>query len=347
MVKICVLRLSSLGDTVLITPVLNGLKLRFPDSCISLLVKKEYAPVFFENPYVDELIEVDVEGGHNGLPGLLRLTKELRENEYDLFLDLHRNLRSRWIGSRIRATKKIAYDKRYWPRRALVHAKWLSMQSRHTVDLYCDALRPLGIEPKERVPEVFLSDGEIMEAHNTLHRNGGMNGRAFIGIHVGARGDAKRWLPERFAAVVRKIQEGDWSPVLFAGENDRHFLEKVCTTLDHKPEVFIQPPLRQLIALIDQCSAFLCHDSGPMHLAVARGVPTVALFGPTHPKLGFWPLGERDIVVTADVDCSPCSLHGTKRCRKKVKECMENISEDRVYKALVRTLRSTSERICV
>ncbi|UCE17397.1 MAG: glycosyltransferase family 9 protein [Gemmatimonadota bacterium] len=345
--KITVVRLSSLGDTVLITPILRALKNRFPDAHISVLVKKEYTPVFFESPHVDELIALDVQGPHRGVGGLLRLTKELRAHESDLFLDLHRNLRSRWITVGIKAKRKMAYNKRHWSRWALVHAKWLPMETRHTVDLYFDALRPLGIESRQRVPEIFLKDEEIFAAKKVLANAGIVEGREIIGIHVGARSEVKRWHPVRFAHIADAFQEQGWQTVLFAGEADRQFLKEVCAAMHAKPPVFIQPSLRRLMALIDRCSVFVCHDSGPMHLAVARKVPVVALFGPTHPKLGFWPLGEGDIGLTANVECSPCSLHGTRPCRKKLKECMEYISEDRVCEAVVHSLRNPGEEIHV
>ncbi|MFQ6093578.1 MAG: glycosyltransferase family 9 protein [bacterium] len=341
------MRLSSLGDTVLITPILRELKSRFPDSHISVLVKEEYAPVFENNPHVDRLIGMDVRGRHRGLGGLRRFIVELREQGFDIFLDLHRNLRSRLVTFRIRAKRKFWYNKRRWQRLAMVHAKWLPAEPRHTVDLYFDGLRPLGVEPNDRRPEVFLTGDEIFFAQDFLRSGGIVEDKGLVGIHIGAKGEAKRWLPERFAHVSDVLSEHGWSPIFFGGEGDQQFLEEIRSAMRYGPTILRQLPLRQLIALIDQCSVFLCHDSGPMHLAVARKVPVVALFGPTHPKLGFWPLGERDVVLRAEVGCSPCSLHGTRRCRKRVRECMELISVDRVLEAVVQTLDGRREGVGV
>ena len=76
-----------------------------------------------------------------------------------------------------------------------------------------------------------------------------------------------------------------------------------------------------------------------MHIAVALKVPVVAIFGPTHPKLGFSPLGERDIILCADVECSPCSLHGKRKCYQKSKICMEKITPEMVVDGVLEILK--------
>jgi len=81
---------------------------------------------------------------------------------------------------------------------------------------------------------------------------------------------------------------------------------------------------------MSKCDLIVTNDSGLMHLAVALSVPVVAIFGPTHPSLGFAPLGDNDRVICDNVDCSPCSLHGEKKCRMIQKYCFEKISPQRV-----------------
>ena len=131
--------------------------------------------------------------------------------------------------------------------------------------------------------------------------------------------------------------------VLFGTDEDTPFLEAVASGLPRKPVSFTGTPLRPLMALIDRCDVLLCHDSGHMHVAVARSVPVVALFGPTHPRLGFWPLGEDDAIMTADVDCSPCSLHGTKPCRREHMKCQEQIRPEEVTEAILVNVNKKKE----
>ena len=345
MKTIGVLRLSSLGDTVLITPVLRELKARFPESHITTIVKDKYAPVFHHNPNVDKCIVMYTDGVHNGLNGLRRFVRELRRDEYDVFIDLHRNLRSRMITSRVRAKQRMWYKKRRWRRSAMVHAHWFRLEPRHTVDLYFDCLHPLGIEPKDKRPEIYLTEDEIVRAKTRLASQGIFDTRYLVGIHIGAKSEVKRWFPDRFARVADALTERGWTPLFLGGEGDRQFLSDISSAADVRPPMLAQLPLRDLLAVLDQCAVLLCHDSGPMHVAVARGVPVVALFGPTHPKLGFWPLGDHDVVLTANEKCSPCSLHGTKRCRRSQRECLERITVDQVFDAVLNLVEKKMEAV--
>jgi len=340
MIKICVIRLSSLGDTILVTPVLRELKTRLHDVHLSLITKEEYAPLFEHSPYIDHILPFDSGGRHRGMAGLRRFIAEHQGETCQYLIDLHRNLRSRAISAGMKAERRISYRNNRWQRMAMVYAKWLSASSRHTVDLYFDCLAGLGIEPVDKKPEVFLTDDELTEARNLLVALNPACGKGWVGIHVGARSRVKQWFPDRVACVADRLSGEGWLPVLLGSEGDRTVLDEVRTAAQRHFDTVVPGSLRQLAAVIDQCSLLICHDSGPMHLAVARRVPVVALFGPTHPKLGFWPLGKNDTVVTAEVSCSPCSLHGTRPCRKTHRECMEGITPDMVIDKALHILES-------
>jgi ADP-heptose:LPS heptosyltransferase len=96
------------------------------------------------------------------------------------------------------------------------------------------------------------------------------------------------------------------------------------------------------MAVISRCDLFLTNDSGPLHLATALDVPVVAIFGPTHPTLGFWPLGDEDIALTADLDCSPCTLHGKRKCSRGW-SCLEGIRAEDVVRASFKILDGVKE----
>jgi heptosyltransferase-2 len=92
--------------------------------------------------------------------------------------------------------------------------------------------------------------------------------------------------------------------------------------------------LKELIFLISRCSLFLTNDSGPLHLASALGVPTVALFGPTVKAFGFFPETDKTTILERlDLACRPCSVHGGKICPQKHFRCMLDISVERMVQA--------------
>ena len=91
-----------------------------------------------------------------------------------------------------------------------------------------------------------------------------------------------------------------------------------------------QCDLSLLPAAIQRCQTLLTNDTGPMHVASAVRTPVVGLFGPTHPCLGFTLLAPHDASLSMDLSCSPCSLHGARRCRFKTNACLETLQVDRV-----------------
>ena len=92
--------------------------------------------------------------------------------------------------------------------------------------------------------------------------------------------------------------------------------------------------LSETIGVISHLNALVANDSGPMHIAGALGIPFVAVFGPTHPDLGFCPRYSSGTIIHSGVECSPCSLHGSSPCRKRHRFCMDEITWERVLEAL-------------
>ncbi len=152
--KILVIRLSSLGDVVLTTPVFRNIKEAWGEVFISVLVKKEYTDVFKGNPYIDEIIPF-VKG-----ESLFSYIKDIRKRNFDLLIDLHNNIRSNIISAFSGIKHKVRYDKGVWTRRLLVLKKIISPDLRlHTVERYLKTLEELGIEPKYRQTEIFFPKG--------------------------------------------------------------------------------------------------------------------------------------------------------------------------------------------
>ena len=132
-----------------------------------------------------------------------------------------------------------------------------------------------------------------------------------IGVNPGATyGSAKRWYPDRFAAVSEKLA-AEWSAkiVIFGGPGETDMAADIeqrlgkgtCLNLAGKTTI------RELMALIKRCNFFITNDSGPMHVAAALDVPVVAIFGSTD-HTGTSPYSHKAVVVRQDVECAPCKL---------------------------------------
>jgi heptosyltransferase-2 len=98
--------------------------------------------------------------------------------------------------------------------------------------------------------------------------------------------------------------------------------------------------LRELPAAINRCSVFVTNDSGPMHIAVARRIPTVAVFCATTPDLGFYPYTNNAIVVQRQLSCRPCASHGGRRCPLGTEDCIRQIRPEIVLHAVEKLLRA-------
>jgi heptosyltransferase-2 len=340
--KILLIRLSSLGDIVLTIPVIKTLKQKFPQSQIFFLTKSQYQDILKNDPNIFSLIQFDPLEKHRGISGFVKLVKELKSFDFDLVIDLHANLRSFFIRRLLKAKIKIRYNKRWLARFLLVHFKFLKVRPRHTVDSYLETLKKIGVNSSEKSSKIFLDQESENFLKDFLLEKKIEKDDIVVGIHPGARWETKRWPEEKFAKVCQILnQKTELKIILFGDQKDREVIEKISPhTKDQKLFKAINLPLIQFMSLIKKCDCFVTNDSSPMHIASALGVPVVAIFGPTHPKLGFSPMGSENIVLTANVKCSPCSLHGEKKCHKKSRYCMDLIETEMVTEAVERLLKN-------
>lgn len=342
--RILIIRFSSLGDIVLTTPVIDALKGAFPAAEISFLTKVKYRDLLQADPRITRLVEFDSGGKHRGTGGLMKLISELRSGDFDLLVDLHSNLRSFLVRHLVRSKTKIRYRKRWWFRFLMVHCKFLKTKPLHTVDSYLTALRPLGVKPEQRLPTVYPAEDDLQFTENFLLERNVKKDDIVIGVHPGAKWESKRWEPKKFAQVCRAlIDRLRVKIVLFGEAGEEELVHQVASELPEPSTIrAVGLSLGQLTALLGRCDCLISNDSGPMHLASALRVPVVAIFGPTHPKLGFAPLGPKAVVLCANAECSPCSLHGEKRCRKQSRLCMDAIDPTEVAEAAERLIAEKS-----
>jgi len=224
---------------------------------------------------------------------------------------------------------------------AMVYAKGLPVRARSVLDLYGAPLSRMGIEGGTDRPRIFLDASTVSKMEKELDHRGLRKEDEIVGVHPGSRWEAKRWEAKGFAQVCDRLLESGRKCLLLGDEGDMPFVQEVVGRMSHVPTVLTgELGLSALAAVIQRCRVLLCNDSGPMHIATAMGTPVVAIFGPTHPKLGFAPVGAHDVVLTADLPCSPCSLHGEKACKFSHRRCMEAIPLDRVVTEVVRIVSS-------
>jgi heptosyltransferase-2 len=337
--KILIIRLSSMGDIILTFPLVETLKKEFPESQIFFLCKKNYTGLLINHPHIAKVIEFDPQGKHRGIYGFWSLVQELKKLKLDLILDLHSNLRSFFIRNLVQAELKIKYNKRWFARFLMVHFKTFEVKSKHTLKSYMESLQKIGIKSESKILRFYLKEEDRIWADRFLSEKGWNGKKILLGIAPGARWKTKSWNKEKFAKVGEILSlKFPLDVVLLGDKTDTETIEWITEELSREVTSnenlriikAIALPLNKTAGLLKLCDALVTNDSGLMHLASFLRVPVVAIFGPTHPQLGFAPLGQDSIVVTVNEKCSPCSLHGKKECHRPERYCMDKISPEEV-----------------
>jgi len=157
-----------------------------------------------------------------------------------------------------------------------------------------------------------------------------------LGIFPGAQHITKQYPLEKLANVILSIPE-DWEiSIIIFGDWDEKNIAYRLKRLTGVPLFDLAGAfdVKLLPAAISLLDIVITNDSGPMHIAAALGKPQIAIFGATHPRLGFRPLNDKAIVLQSDCKCRPCSLHGSDKCRKQHFKCMYDIHSKQVFEAL-------------
>ncbi|MCR4438776.1 MAG: lipopolysaccharide heptosyltransferase II [bacterium] len=331
--RILVIRLSSIGDIVLASPLLRALHNAFPEAAVDFVVKEKFADLVRFSPYVHR-VHVLPEGG--GLRELRALRRSLKAHGYELVVDLHKNFRSYYLRTGLRGARTVTYRKWRWARAVLIAAKknlYPGIVPVH--QRYLAAVAPLGVCDDGEGPEFFIDPAAGARVRKLLSRAGFLSRPMRVAVVPGAGFFTKRWLPERFAEVADALAARHGRGTLLLGDaNDRPIAAEVLAHMQHKPVDMVGAlSLMESAAALSCCDLVLCNDTGLMHIATALRKKVVAIFGPTTEELGFFPFGPRSRVVQKELPCRPCSHIGSRRCPKRHFRCMRDISAAEVLAA--------------
>jgi heptosyltransferase-1 len=326
---IMIVRLKALGDIVLSLPIIYALRERFPDADIRYLCRSRYAEALGGETGLDGVVELP-----EGTFGQYALVYRLRRRRIDLVLDLLGSPRSALI-TRITAPRvSIGMDvgRRNWcyhyvlPREIIRDGRRVKL---YTLEANREIVRMLKIWDRDESGGKRESD-----VARSRHRSGGNSWReglaigfpaaeperewarryvcglavdrdALVGVVPAATYRSKSWSAARFIELSRILAaEMDLVPVVIWGPGEESYADEIA---GHVPRTVKAPRtgIAKLGALINEMKLLVTLDSGPKHLAVLQGVPTVTLFGPTDPRI--WdPMNELHRAVYRDIECTPC-----------------------------------------
>lgn len=323
--KILIIRLSSLGDIILTTPILRKLRQHYRTDTIHFLTKPQFAPILDNNPNIDRTITYD-----KAKQTILSLAKTIRKTDYDLIIDLQKKLNTAIIKLFNLKSSRLTYKKKHFRRWLLTEPK-LSKYSapiKSTVDLYAFVLEQLNLKLESNQTELFLAS----QSSKIMTGKAAKDTKKII-LAPGAKHFTKRYPPQYFSELITLLKgEFEADVILVGSTNEVEISQQINQGCEHQLiDLTGKTDLQELFGIIQQADLFISGDTGPMHIAAALKIPQIAIFGSTHPKLGFAPLNEKALIIQKDIECRPCSLHGRENCPQKHFRCMRDLKPAEIF----------------
>ena len=337
--KILVVRADSLGDGVLTLPALRALQERFPQARVDFVVSRavyDLYHLFFPDSRIHLLEPGWFSQGNSPGPSFsefVRLTRELREEHYDLGIDFRGDLRT------VLLMLSAGIPDR-WGRGGTGGGFLLTRQIPSSGD-GSEALRNLELVQGSR--EAFALNLQEMKAiplsPDVKRVWGSLGSGKKIIIHVGAGYPSKRWSTNRFVELARRIRgEGLGTPVFIGSDEEKRLLEPYRREWSEAAGDLVgKTSLAELIQILKESDLLVGNDSGPAHLAALGGCKLVTVFSGTNDFRQWAPLSSRLRLITHPVPCSPCE---EKVCPLKRQDCLEDISLEEGYRAVEDALQS-------
>ena len=284
-----------------------------------MLIREEYADVIRLNHCIDKKLLFKKDDKSNSA-----LIEQLRNNSYELVIDLQNNLRSKKVVSSLRINS-VKIDKRSFDKFLLVNFKINKLRDAPTIPIrYTNTIQNIKLD--EQGLDLFTDKS----ANPAL-----INKNNLIGFCPGARHFTKRWLKEYFIELGNKLVQNGYLIVLFGGKIDKEICTELAVKISGAINLSNDDDLLQTAADIKLCKAIVCNDSGLMHTASAVGTKVIAIFGSTVKEFGFTPFNCNHLILENNLlTCRPCSHIGRNDCPKKHFECMKSIKPEFVFEQL-------------
>lgn len=317
--KVLVIRFSSIGDIVLCSPVFRTLKKQLQTE-IHWLTKAEYAFVNEHNPYIDKIYKFD--------QNLKETIDELKLENYDLIIDLHKNIRT-WRVKKGLKNPSLTFDKINFEKWILVNfRKDIINEPRHLVDRYFAALQKIGIQ----------NDGEGLDYFYGPETQNPVPVNSYIAYGIGGTYYTKKMPAEH---IIRHFNDLPLPLVLLGGSTEAEAAQKIKSALgDRCINLVNKCNLHTTGKIIEDAEWVISHDTATMHMAAAFRKKILSIWGATAPPLGMTPylpselLHQSIILEKENLSCHPCSKLGNRKCPRGHFKCMTTLDQNKVIRKI-------------
>lgn len=332
--RILVVRLRSIGDTVLTTPSLFALRRFLPEARIDILLEDWVAPVLNGFDAVDNVLTVSRKGNKSRI----ETARQIRQNRYDVAFNLHGGTTSTFFVRASGAKHRVGfayyrYNFLYNHLAPLPRVFWKTEQI-HSAEQQLSLLGFVGV-PVEDKPKSYLTvDGKARAAiEDKLGKSGIQSSKSKIALfHPAAAFDTKQWETKKFARVAEFLYEKGFSIIAVATRKEREVLEILKNDSIVPVMTFDDLSLPEITALAEKASLFIGNDSGIAHIAAAVQTPVVVIFGSSN--IDHWRpwTGAPSEIVYEKFSCQPCAGHFCKEFDEP--KCILSVKVESVIKAI-------------
>jgi len=325
--------MGSLGDVVRGLCLVEHIKSHWPDCTITWLVEPQWADLVGFHPKLDRTI---IFKRAWRIAPIWDLYKQLRQEHFDIALDLQRILKSGFFSMLSNAKRRVGFH-----RRNAKELNWL-FNNEH-IDCFSDELPKLDHYLKFAqylgLPEPSTLDFgfSTLDVQNSKPAAVAKARNPYIAVVMGSSWESKDWFPEAYSQLALNLLEKHNFSIVLLGDRSQIEAAEHLSQTTNTPDIINVvggTTLLELAAVLKGAVLGVGPDSGPGHLAAAVGTPFVTLFGPTTPARTA-PYGSENLVVHSEIGCAPCYK---KQCPENTKQCMRNIEVDAVIEKIIQAL---------
>lgn len=313
MIKFLIIRFSSIGDIVLTTPVIRGIKTQISEAEVHYLTKPAYTEILTDNPHIAKIHTL------SEAPG--KTIEDLRLENFDYIIDLQHNLRSRNIK---RSLKRMYFtvNKINVRKCLLVKFKIDKLPHTHIVDRYLETVSLFDIKPDRLGLEYYVPKNEKILPSSLGKKYAG----GYIAIVIGAKHNTKKIPLKQLSSIIGTIEH---PVILIGGPEDKNNGESIIASLPGKTiyNGCGEWNINQSASLIEQANCVIAGDTGMMHIAAAFKKRIITIWGNTTPRFGMYAYFPDQLSVDFEIKglkCRPCSKLGKESCPKKHFKCMND-----------------------
>lgn len=328
--KILIIQTASIGDVILITPVIEKLHLFFPECQIDILIKKGYEGLFEEHPILNKVLLWDK--SQHKYNKLFQLLKQIRSEKYDLVINVQRFASTGLLTVLSGAVKTIGFDKNPFSRlftTRIRHDIGLKDHFIHEVDRNLELIEPL-TNAESQQPKLYPTKQNLITTAK-------YKSQKYICIAPASLWFTKQYPEDQWIDFVSKM-DSSFMIYLLGSKSDNDLCERIKNLSNQSNIINLAGKLNLLesSALMQDAAMNYVNDSAPMHLCSAVNAKTTVIYCSTIPEFGFGPLADDAVIIQTNekLDCRPCGLHGFKQCPELHFKCATTISTNALLNRL-------------